>query len=390
MKRYVSATSTSNKYDIYTDVDTIRAIAQDYGDDGDEWIDESKELLADNGLEFYGIGVAKDKYYEKLSFDGEELITVGINPDGSLVYGIFVGDRFCPVTATSNVAKHSEVMQSTVVASSDIADIIHDDTAAATYINILETYPEYQEEEGLAANVPFRDGYANFWQDSKGKWRLGIEDETNYDENTYRYGGKFWCTDELMPGDMNDIILTPENLYEELKKLPGVKLNKLYGLRSVIDDFYGDLYKYTYSSDKVNASSDATYQNRRNPNKFIETRKYDDGHTVARQYMKWDTPNGEVKNYNGAKDAKRGRYSRVNKSTLDSMLEDYDQVFEGWSNWERIPGSTAFRLNYTIDGELIGYVDEGRECYIAYDAHDRQLGAFENISEAQIAVENLM
>lgn len=242
MKRYVSATSTSKKYDIYTDVDTIRAIAQDYGDDGDEWIDESRELLADNGLEFYGIGVAKDKYYEKLSFDGEELITVGINPDGSLVYGIFVGDRFCPVNATS----------------------------------------------------------------------------------------------------------------------------------------------------KVTAGSDATYQNRRNPNKFIETRKYSDGHTVARQYMKWDTPNGEVKNYTGAKDAKRGRFARVNKDTLQSMLDDYDQIYEGWSDWERIPGSTAFRLNYTIDGELIGYVDEGRECYIAYDAQDRQLGAFEDISEAQIAVEDLV
>ena len=160
MKRYVSATSTSNKYDIYTDVDTIRAIAQDYGDDGDEWIDESKELLADNGLEFYGIGVAKDKYYEKLSFDGEELITVGINPDGSLVYGIFVGDRFCPVTATSNVARHSEVMQSTVVASSDssdVVDIIHDDTAAATYINILETYPEVLSHPVIISINSFTD-----------------------------------------------------------------------------------------------------------------------------------------------------------------------------------------------------------------------------------------
>lgn len=73
-------------------------------------------------------------------------------------------------------------------------------------------------------------------------------------------------------------------------------------------------------------SNDATYQNKRNPNKFIETRKYDDGHTVARQYMKWDTPEGEVKNYTGAKDAKRGRYFRTRKDTLDQMLEDYEEV----------------------------------------------------------------
>ena len=76
----------------------------------------------------------------------------------------------------------------------------------------------------------------------------------------------------------------------------------------------------------VKSGTDRTYQNKRNENKFIETRKYDDGHTVARQYMKWDTPNGEVKNYTGAKDAKRGRYFRTNKDTLNSMLEDYEEV----------------------------------------------------------------
>lgn len=74
------------------------------------------------------------------------------------------------------------------------------------------------------------------------------------------------------------------------------------------------------------STPDATYQNKRNPNKFIETKKYNDGHRVARQYMKWDTPEGEVKNYTGAKDAKRGRYFRTRKDTLDQMLEDYDEV----------------------------------------------------------------
>lgn len=69
-----------------------------------------------------------------------------------------------------------------------------------------------------------------------------------------------------------------------------------------------------------------TYQNRRNENKFIETKKYDDGHTVARQYMKWNTPEGEVKNYSGAKDARRGRWHRAGQHTRDMMLEDYDEI----------------------------------------------------------------
>ena len=69
-----------------------------------------------------------------------------------------------------------------------------------------------------------------------------------------------------------------------------------------------------------------TYQNRRNENKFIETKKYNDGHTVARQYMKWNTPEGEVKNYSGAKDAKRGRWHRTRQHTRDMMLEDYDEI----------------------------------------------------------------
>lgn len=69
-----------------------------------------------------------------------------------------------------------------------------------------------------------------------------------------------------------------------------------------------------------------TFQNRRNENKFIETKKYADGHQVARQYMKWDTPEGTVKNYNGAKDWKNGRWHRTTQNTRDMMLEDYDEV----------------------------------------------------------------
>lgn len=69
-----------------------------------------------------------------------------------------------------------------------------------------------------------------------------------------------------------------------------------------------------------------TYQNRRNPNKFIEVKKENDGHNAMRQYMKWDTEDGEVQNYTGAKDAKRGRFSRARKGTIDQTLEDYDEV----------------------------------------------------------------
>lgn len=40
-----------------------------------------------------------------------------------------------------------------------------------------------------------------------------------------------------MPGEMNDIKLTAAQLYDELKSLPGVDLNDLYGMRAVFDDF---------------------------------------------------------------------------------------------------------------------------------------------------------
>ena len=86
--------------------------------------------------------------------------------------------------------------------------------------------------------------------------------------------------------------------------------------------------RFTVSPVLANDSegSTRTYRNRRNPNKFIETKKSNDGHSYARQYMEWDTPEGKVRNYTGAKDPKRGRYSRANKSSREQMLEDYDEV----------------------------------------------------------------
>jgi hypothetical protein len=59
-----------------------------------------------------------------------------------------------------------------------------------------------------------------------------------YNPDTYVYeNDPYWCTEELMPGDMNDIILTADECYAELKKLPGVNLDNFYGMRSVFEDF---------------------------------------------------------------------------------------------------------------------------------------------------------
>lgn len=83
--------------------------------------------------------------------------------------------------------------------------------------------------------------------------------------------------------------------------------------------------KKGYRPNIVNAFDAKTYRNKRNPNKYVEVKRENDGHTSARQYMKWETDEGEVKNYNGSK-SKRGRYSRMRKDSIDELLQDYDQV----------------------------------------------------------------
>lgn len=144
----------------------------------------------------------------------------------------------------------------------------------------------------------------------------------------------------------------------------------------------------------IKASSDKTYQNKKNPNKFIETRKYDDGHTVARQYMKWETPDGEVKNYTGAKDAKQGRYHRASKATLDSMLEDYDEIetaSQGLVPEYEIPDPDEFENNvdayiqiceaypeYSEDEGLAAHVDydDGTANFFQIGPNQWQIGIF--------------
>lgn len=73
------------------------------------------------------------------------------------------------------------------------------------------------------------------------------------------------------------------------------------------------------------ADSEKVYQNKRNPNKFVEVKKTSDGHSYVRQYMKWDTDNGTVKNYNASK-SNRGRYYRATQQTINQILEDYTEV----------------------------------------------------------------
>lgn len=59
------------------------------------------------------------------------------------------------------------------------------------------------------------------------------------------------------------------------------------------------------------------YQNRHNEHKFLEIKRYDDGHYVWRQFMKWD--NG-VKNYVGSK---TGRFFRVSIETIKDVIMSY-------------------------------------------------------------------
>lgn len=87
--------------------------------------------------------------------------------------------------------------------------------------------------------------------------------------------------------------------------------------------------KRTFTKYPVIASQERgtvqTFRNKRNPNKYIEVKKGNDGHSYARQYMQWDTPNGPVKNYTGARTS-RGRYFRARRDTIDQMVEDYDRI----------------------------------------------------------------
>lgn len=70
-----------------------------------------------------------------------------------------------------------------------------------------------------------------------------------------------------------------------------------------------------------------TYRNKRNTDKYLIVRKYDDGHTVWKQYLFWLITG--VHNYTGCslRSASRGgRFSRVRKATATEVLADYTLI----------------------------------------------------------------
>lgn len=70
------------------------------------------------------------------------------------------------------------------------------------------------------------------------------------------------------------------------------------------------------------------YQNKRNPNKFIEVVHYKDGHYVWAQFITGYNPvlDKPVTNYTGTRHGKR-RLSRVHKATMKEVLhEEYKAV----------------------------------------------------------------
>lgn len=147
---------------------------------------------------------------------------------------------------------------------------------------------------------------------------------------------------------------------------------------------------------------DKTYQNKRNPNKFIETKKYNDGHTVARQYMKWDTSEGEVKNYNGSK-TNRGRYHRMGKNMLNDVLDDYDEIesteaiLGDWEvKWAKpTKDGNEYISFFNGRGDEVGYIarwnrqgDTGYTAFAITEAGDEEfLGSFMKLDEAKSVVE---
>lgn len=74
---------------------------------------------------------------------------------------------------------------------------------------------------------------------------------------------------------------------------------------------------------------DYIYQNKRNDNKFIEVRRYADGHYVWKQYItRYISTSFLGVNYVGCsfKRVHIGTWHRVSKRTLEEVLADYSRV----------------------------------------------------------------
>ena len=68
---------------------------------------------------------------------------------------------------------------------------------------------------------------------------------------------------------------------------------------------------------------DYVYRNKRNSRKYIELRRYADGHYVWKQYIKC----GDGKNYTGCsikQNKKGGVWHRVSRQTMLECIEDYE------------------------------------------------------------------
>ena len=100
-----------------------------------------------------------------------------------------------------------------------------------------------------------------------------------------------------------------------------------------IDLDYPATYKSSTPKKKVSSATlpeideVRTYRNNRNENKYMQAKKYKDGHTYSRQFMKWDTPEGTVVNDYGSV-TNRGRFHRTNQNMLRDQLEDYTDYEE--------------------------------------------------------------
>ena len=138
---------------------------------------------------------------------------------------------------------------------------------------------------------------------------------------------------------------------------------------------------------KAATATEKVYQNKRNPNKFVEVKKGADGHSYVRQYMKWDTDNGEVKNYNASK-SNRGRYYRATQKTINQILEDYVEVSASVNTSDDVHYSQmSFDFGYDVDYDESA-VREAAETALRY--YDTLGTDFESVDYSQYEEYNNM
>ena len=89
-----------------------------------------------------------------------------------------------------------------------------------------------------------------------------------------------------------------------------------------------------------------TYQNKRNPNKYIEEHNDGYGHRSLKQYMKW----GDVKNPTGD-----GNLHRWRKDNVDELLEDYEEVTS--ATQARAVVAKAIKAG-TVEDDIVYYLNQ--------------------------------